>query len=59
MSEVAKTWGEPARVQSAGQPELGNQRWVYPESSAYIKPKARVIYFERGRVAGWETVSAH
>jgi hypothetical protein len=57
MSDVASIWGEPRDVETAGNPALGNQRWTYYEglSSRWSMSTARMIYFERGRVVGWET----
>lgn len=56
MSGVRKNWGEPDQVLTAGE-SRENQKWVY----RYSDPQAigedgfRVLYFEKGTVAGWET----
>jgi len=57
MQDVRSTWGEPAEIQMAGDARQGNQKWTYQEglSSQWHISSARVIYFERGRVAGWES----
>ena len=59
MHEVRYLWGTPQEVETAGDPSMGNQRWVYYTglSSKWSLGSSRVIYFEEGRVAGWE--SAH
>lgn len=57
MQRVRKLWGNPAEVDTAGDARLGNQRWTYIDglSSRYsVRKPARIVYFERGRVAGWE-----
>ncbi len=61
MSEkaVVQSWGDPDLVEVAGDPVYGNQRWRY---SRYVSAtdgfdkKTRIIYFESGRVVGWETL---
>lgn len=57
MNDVRSVWGAPREVQTAGDPRHGNQRWIYPNGlySAAGVGSARVVYFEAGRVAGWET----
>ena len=55
---VEQSWGEPKFRESAGDPIYGNERWKYtkvvPSEDGY-KNESRVIYFEAGRVVGWET----
>lgn len=48
-SEVMNNWGRPARVEVAGNPSYENERWVYNVNGA-----TKYIYFESGRVGGWE-----
>lgn len=48
-SEVMNNWGRPARVEVAGNPTYENERWVYNLNGAM-----KYIYFESGRVGGWE-----
>ena len=54
---VKDSWGEPELVEVAGNPLYGNERWAYSEqlpSSEGFKAEKRVVYFEGGRVIGWE-----
>ncbi len=57
MRDVESRWGEPAQIDYAGQTRSNNQRWIYSEglSTRQGVAKQKVIYFERGRVVGWET----
>ena len=54
---VRESWGDPDVVEVSGNPLYGNERWKYAKmvssSNGYNK-EMRVIYFESGRVAGWE-----
>lgn len=47
-SEVSRQWGQPNRVEVAGNPRHENERWVFVEGS-----RVRYVYFESGRVHGW------
>lgn len=55
---VKKSWGEPASVELSGNPLYKNERWKYsrltPSPSGFRK-ETRIVYFEGGRVVGWET----
>ena len=55
---VRKSWGEPSQVEHSGNPIYKNERWKYirelPTVSGY-KRERRYVYFESGRVVGWET----
>jgi hypothetical protein len=54
---VRDSWGEPEIVEVAGNPLYGNERWAYSEqlpSSEGFQTEKRVVYFEGGRVIGWE-----
>lgn len=55
---VKKSWGEPNQVETSGNPVYKNERWKYirdlPTLSGY-KRERRYVYFEGGRVVGWET----
>lgn len=55
---VRESWGDPDAVESAGNPMYGYERWNYhrftPSSDGYNKEN-RIVYFESGRVVGWET----
>lgn len=48
-SQVRSTLGTPQRIEIAGNPQFENERWLYAEQGS---PK--YIYFESGRVGGWE-----
>lgn len=55
---VKKSWGEPEAVDHSGNEIYKNERWKYtrdvPSPSGY-KRERRFVYFEGGRVVGWET----
>ncbi len=54
---VRDSWGEPELVEVAGNPMYGNERWRYLEeisSPEGYQKETRTIYFESGRVVGWE-----
>ena len=55
--EVISAWGRPREVETAGDSRYGNQRWVYYDGNSlhYGISQQRIIYFENGRVAGWES----
>jgi len=55
---VKKSWGEPSAIQHAGDPQLKNERWVYEESAGqgWGIRSSRILYFENGRLIGWETL---
>lgn len=60
MSEswVKQSWGEPDGVEYSGNPAFRNQRWKYSRTLASVdgyKTQRRIIYFEAGKVVGWET----
>lgn len=56
---VKRSWGNPDSVEIAGNSLFGNQRWKYkrytPSPEGY-RLQSRVIYFEGGKVAGWEQI---
>lgn len=55
--QVRQAWGEPRARDYAGDSASGNERWTYTLGvSSYwsIQPK-RIVYFDRGLVAGWES----
>ncbi len=47
--EVASTWGQPAMVEYAGNPNFQNERWSFSRNG-----RTNYIYFEGGRVIGWD-----
>ncbi|AGH94937.1 hypothetical protein [Pseudobdellovibrio exovorus] len=55
---VKRSWGEPDQVETSGNPLYKNERWQYikqiPTAYGY-KQEKRSVYFEGGRVVGWET----
>ncbi len=55
---VRRAWGEPVDVEASGNPIYRNERWKYlkdvPTVNGY-KRERRFVYFEAGRVVGWET----
>jgi hypothetical protein len=57
MQDVRRAWGTPGEVQYAGETDGGNERWLYftSPSTRWGLRQARVVYFEGGRVSGWET----
>ena len=48
--DVVSIWGNPHRVDVAGDPTRENERWTFFESG-----ERRLVYFEKGRVDGWVT----
>ena len=54
---VKESWGDPMSVEYAGRPESGNERWRYIEyvsTQEGYQEEQRVLYFENGRLVGWE-----
>lgn len=55
---VKKSWGEPTSIESSGNPIYKNERWQYLKQVSTpqgYKQEKRLVYFEGGRVVGWET----
>jgi hypothetical protein len=55
---VRDSWGEPDLVEVAGSPLYGNERWHYSEQTSSAEgyhTEQRVVYFESGKVSGWES----
>ncbi len=56
--QVRELLGEPDLVESAGNPRYGNERWKYdsaePSNRGYHN-QIYYIYFEGGRVVGWQS----
>ena len=54
---VMESWGDPDQVEVAGNPLYGYERWRYNRyisgNEGYQK-EMRIVYFEGGRVVGWE-----
>jgi len=57
MDQVLSAWGRPRNIETAGDPGYGNQRWVYQDglSGRWNINPSRTVYFEEGKVPGWET----
>lgn len=58
MEHVKKAWGEPQSVDVSGNPIYKNERWRYVRyvsSPDGYRQEKRFVYFEGGRVVGWET----
>lgn len=55
---VKRSWGEPTTIDISGNPVYKNERWKYvremPTVNGY-KRERRYVYFEGGKVVGWET----
>jgi hypothetical protein len=57
QSLVAQSWGEPQSIEVSGQPEFRNERWRYfryISTQDGFRPEKRTVYFEGGRVVGWD-----
>lgn len=58
MEYVRRAWGDPLTVEVSGNPVYKNERWKYmrnvPGSDGFHQQK-RYVYFEGGRVVGWDT----
>lgn len=55
---VKKSWGDPIQVETSGNPLYKNEKWRYIRSitsSEGFKQERRIVYFENGKVVGWET----
>lgn len=54
---VLESWGDPDAVETAGNQIYGYERWRYNRyisgNEGYQK-EMRIVYFEGGRVVGWE-----
>ncbi len=54
---VKKSWGEPDVVEVSGNPQFKNERWRYHKyisTNDGYKPEKKIVYFEGGKVVGWE-----
>ncbi|HEX7676431.1 MAG TPA: hypothetical protein VF412_19805 [Bdellovibrio sp.] len=55
---VKRSWGEPMSIEVSGNPLYKNERWKYQRFSSTpegYRKETRYVYFEGGRVVGWET----
>ena len=58
MEYVKKAWGEPQTIEVSGHPSFKNEQWKYVRFVATpdgYRQEKRLVYFEGGRVVGWET----
>lgn len=54
---VRQAWGEPESVEVSGNPQFHNERWRYHKfvsTQDGFKPEKKTVYFEGGKVVGWE-----
>lgn len=54
---VKKSWGDPDNVEVSGNPQFRNERWRYNRyvsTNDGYKLEKKVVYFEAGKVVGWE-----
>jgi hypothetical protein len=55
---VVESWGDPDIVEVAGNPIYANERWRYSKyisSNEGYQKVDKFLYFEAGRLVGWET----
>lgn len=55
---VRRSWGDPLLVEFSGSPIYKNERWKYQRQVSSVqgyRKETRYVYFEGGRVVGWET----
>lgn len=58
MDYVLKSWGDPKIREVSGNPLFKNEKWKYQRSISTedgFKQEKRTVYFEGGKVVGWET----
>jgi hypothetical protein len=58
MDFVLKSWGTPQGRETSGHPLFKNEKWKYLKQISTregYKQEKRLVYFEGGRVVGWET----
>lgn len=58
MDYVLKAWGDPIAREVSGNRLFKNEKWKYVRSistSEGFKQEKRTVYFEGGKVVGWET----
>jgi len=57
QSLVRKSWGDPDSVEVSGNPQFKNERWHYSRfvsTQDGYKAEKKLVYFEGGKVVGWE-----
>jgi hypothetical protein len=58
MDYVVRSWGDPIFREVSGNPLFKNERWRYVRSVSTpdgFRQEKRSVYFEGGKVVGWET----
>ena len=56
---VRESWGDPDLIEVSGSEVYGNQAWKYTKmvsSNDGYKKETRIIYFESGKVIGWDSL---
>lgn len=56
MSQVYRVWGQPGDVEVSGRGGTGNERWTYYDGLSQGLGSSRIVYFEQGKVVGWDTI---
>ena len=61
MSQVFRVWGQPGDVEvsgarGSGPGGHGNERWTYYDGLSQGLGTSRIVYFEQGKVVGWDTI---
>ncbi len=54
---VRRAWGDPEKVEVAGNPAFKNEKWTYSKFISSVdgyKKEGKVVYFEGGKVNAWE-----
>lgn len=54
---VRRSWGEPESVEVSGNPQFRNERWRYNTYVSTVdgyRIEKKIVYFEAGKVVGWE-----
>lgn len=57
MALVKDSWGNPDGIEVSGNPQFKNERWKYNRyvsSPDGYKAEKKSVYFEGGKVVGWE-----
>jgi hypothetical protein len=55
---VRQSWGEPQKIEISGDPYFKNERWKYTRQISTpqgFRQEKRTVFFEGGKVAGWDT----
>lgn len=55
---VRESWGDPDYIEVSGNPKFENERWRFSlpvQTSDGYHIEERLVYFENGRVVGWQS----